>query len=98
MGTPDTYLFDNQPAHFQTPSSCHLPHWHLPTSHHVFWLAPPRFPRAQHIRPGTPHVEAGRSSRWPWCFLFANTLLLIHKALIWLLVATIAEVLPAVSD
>jgi hypothetical protein len=34
---------------------------------------------------------------WPWCPLSANILLFIHKGLIWLLVATIAEVLPAVG-
>jgi hypothetical protein len=37
------------------------------------------------------------ASRWLWCPRSAN-LLFIHKGLIWLLVATIAEVLPAVGS
>ena len=37
------------------------------------------------------------ASRWPWCSLSPNLLLFIHKGLIWLVVATIAEVLPAVG-
>lgn len=38
-----------------------------------------------------------RRFRWPWCSPSANILLFIHKGLIWLLVATIAEALPAVG-
>ena len=37
------------------------------------------------------------ASPWPWCSLTTGVLFSIHKGLIWLLVATIAEAMPAVS-
>jgi len=60
MGTRDVYLLDIQPAYyFRAQHSRNPRHRHHLTSHYVLWFTPPRLPRAQRVRSGTPLVETG---------------------------------------
>jgi hypothetical protein len=91
-------LHAKQPAYIRTQRFRNSRHRHYLASHYVLWFASSGLPLSRRVWTGTPLVEAGGLL----CFslavvFFAYMVTRIHKGAIWLLIATIAEVVPAVS-
>jgi len=75
----------------------HPRHRHRITSHYADRLAPPGLPRTWRVWSGTSHVETGEgvcpSSRGS----LSTDTLPVRKGIVWLFLATIAEIPPVVS-
>ena len=94
------YLHGEKPAYFRAQHSRNPRHRRHLTSHYVLWSVTSGLPRARCVWTGTPLVETGRLFYWRFSLAMvfsAYIMIRIHKGVIWLLVATVAEVLPAVS-
>src|SRR5579863_2085695 len=97
MGTFVVHLRGNQHPQHETQHDLHHHHRRCLTTYYACWLAPSGLPRIWRVWYGTLYVETGggvRTSR-SWCLLSADTFS-VRKGLVWLLLATIAEVPPVV--